>query len=58
MILSCLYLSLDFEWLLTKAITHILPVNNNMMTKARDHRGHDHMVVGFTTNYTVSAYHH
>ena len=20
--------------------------------------GHDHMVVGFTTNYAISAYHH
>jgi len=22
------------------------------------HRGHDHMVVGFTTTYAISAYHH
>jgi len=22
------------------------------------HRGHDHMVVGFTTTYAISTYHH
>jgi hypothetical protein len=22
------------------------------------HHGHDHMVVGFTTTYAISAYHH
>jgi len=25
---------------------------------SRSHRGHDHMVVGFTTTYASSAYHH
>jgi hypothetical protein len=24
----------------------------------RDHLGRDHMVVGFTTTYAISAYHH
>jgi len=24
----------------------------------RGHRDHDHMVVGFTTTYAISAYHH
>jgi len=23
-----------------------------------ERRGHDHMVVGFTTTYAISAYHH
>jgi hypothetical protein len=27
-------------------------------TKSRGRRGHDRMVVGFTTTYTISAYHH
>jgi hypothetical protein len=26
--------------------------------KIRDHRDHDRMVVGFTTTYAISAYHH
>ena len=26
--------------------------------KIRGRRGHDHMVVGFTMTYTISAYHH
>jgi hypothetical protein len=29
-----------------------------MSTKVRDRRGPDHMVVGFTTTYAISAYHH
>ena len=24
----------------------------------KGHRGHDHMIVGFTTTYAISAYHH
>jgi hypothetical protein len=24
----------------------------------REHRGHDHMVVGFITTYAISAYYH
>jgi len=27
-------------------------------TVKRDHRGHYHMVVGFTTTCAISAYHH
>jgi len=27
-------------------------------TLFRGRRGHDHMVVGFTTTYAISAYHH
>jgi len=26
--------------------------------QSRGHRGHDHMVIGFTTTYVNSAYHH
>jgi len=27
-------------------------------TPKRGHRGHDYMVIGFTTTYVISAYHH
>ena len=27
-------------------------------TEKRGHRGRDHIVVGFTTTYAISAYHH
>jgi len=29
-----------------------------MFLKNRGHRGRDHIVVGFTTTYAISAYHH
>ena len=29
-----------------------------VLFKAGGHRGRDRMVVGFTTTYTISAYHH
>ena len=28
------------------------------LTLCGGHHGRDHMVVGFTTNYTISVYHH
>ena len=30
----------------------------NVVNKIRGHRGLDRMVVGFTTTYAISAYHH
>jgi len=29
-----------------------------MLDVTRGHHGHDHMIVGFTTTYAISAYHH
>jgi len=29
-----------------------------MTYQFREHHGHDRMVVGFTTTYAISAYHH
>jgi hypothetical protein len=34
------------------------PANQVNTTELRDRRGHDHMVVGFTTTYAISPYHH
>ena len=31
---------------------------NQATSSDRGHRGHDGMVVGFTTTYAISAYHH
>jgi hypothetical protein len=35
-------------------------ISNRMKlyTRNGDRRGHDYMVVGFTTTYAISAYHH
>ena len=40
-------------------------INSNIVNKVgrshivdRGHRGRDHMVVGFTTTYAISGYHH
>ena len=37
--------------------SHRAPLTKDLTGK-RGHRGHDHMVVGFTTTYAISAYHH
>jgi hypothetical protein len=38
----------------------VLPKLNKdkFLFRIRGHRGYDHMVVGFTTTYVISAYHH
>jgi hypothetical protein len=41
-----------------KPLTCPQVTNKLMSTKVRDRRGPDHMVVGFTTTYAISAYHH
>ena len=33
-------------------------VKSNVLQQTGDHRGRDHMVVGFTTTYAIGAYHH
>jgi len=33
-------------------------INNPSKNESRDRRGRDRMVVGFTTTYAISAYHH
>ena len=37
-------------------IWSILSFSNTLLQ--RDCHGHDHMVIGFTTTYAVSSYHH
>ena len=32
--------------------------NNVILNNKRGGRGHDRMVVGFTTTYAINAYHH
>ena len=41
----------SYHWLI---ITDDTQANENMTLP----RGHDRMIVGFTTTYTISAYHH
>ena len=45
-------------------ITYVLHVNRSFVNYwfdskiLRGRRGHDRMIVGFTTTYAISAYHH
>jgi len=32
-------------------------IQGELNSQPRDRRGRDHMVVGFTTNFAISAYH-
>ena len=42
---------------LTKTLLFIC-VDMNFTNESQCRRGHDHMVVGFTTTCAISAYHH
>jgi hypothetical protein len=35
-----------------------LLITEDLILTVRGHRGHDHMVLVFTTTYAISAYHH
>jgi len=35
-----------------------IDLNNAFLLNSQGRRGHDHMVVGFTTSCAISAYHH
>jgi uncharacterized membrane protein YcgQ (UPF0703/DUF1980 family) len=51
--MMCMYMLYYFLFFILLFIqTYTVSIN------IRGHRGHDHMVVGFTTTYAISAYHH
>ena len=43
---------------LTKRPKEYLRFDSKIICFYKGHCGHDHMVVGFTTTYAISAYHH
>jgi len=55
-------LSTEIAELLWATMTSLLSMFSNKFyfnpTFRRCRHGHDHMVVGFTTTYAISAYHH
>ena len=39
-------------------VSYNLYSKNNLQKQSRGRHGRDHMVIGFTTTYAISAYHH
>jgi hypothetical protein len=48
----------EYRKMLKKRFTVTYTLQTNHYTVQRGRRGHDRMVVGFTTTYAISAYHH